>query len=30
VGEAVARLALGGAPEVDFAPFSPARFNRDR
>ncbi|HUG54455.1 MAG TPA: glycine oxidase ThiO [Vicinamibacteria bacterium] len=29
-GETVARLALGEAPGVDLAPFSPARFHRDR
>lgn len=28
VGEAVARLARGLAPEIDLAPFSPARFGR--
>jgi len=28
VGEAAARLALGAAPDVDLAPFSPARFRR--
>lgn len=28
VGEAVARLARGLAPEIDLAPFSPARFDR--
>ena len=28
VGEAVAGLAMGTAPEIDLAPFSPARFGR--